>query len=72
MLHTEKIMKVFEDNNVKLLFGDNTRKNELVEKWLAKYERAGVPLYLYFAPGSDEAVVLPEVITNSNVTELFE
>ncbi len=72
VLHTEKIMKVFEDNNVKLLFGDNTRKNELVEKWLAKYERAGVPLYLYFAPGSDEAVVLPEVITNSNVTELFE
>lgn len=72
VLHTEKIMQVFKDNNVELLFGDNTRKNEVVEKWLAEYKRAGVPLYLYFAPGSDEAVVLPELITNSHVTDLFE
>lgn len=72
VLHNEKIMQVFKDNNVELLYGDNTRKNEVVEKWLAEYKRAGVPLYLYFAPGSTEAVVLPELITNSHVTDLFE
>jgi len=72
VLHTEKIMQVFEDNDVELLFGDNTRKNEVVEKWLAKYDRAGVPLYLYFAPGAEEAVVLPELINNSHITDLFE
>ena len=43
-----------------------------MEKWLAEYKRAGVPLYLYFAPGADEAVVLPELINNSHVTDLFE
>jgi thiol:disulfide interchange protein DsbD len=72
VLHTDKIMQVFKDNNVELLFGNNTKKNEVVEKWLAEYKRAGVPLYLYFAPGADEAVVLPELITNSHVTDLFE
>lgn len=71
VLHTEAIMQVFKDNNVELLFGDNTKKNEVVEKWLAEYKRAGVPLYLYFAPGAEEAVVLPELISNSHVTDLF-
>ncbi|OQY38257.1 MAG: hypothetical protein B6226_03935 [Candidatus Cloacimonetes bacterium 4572_65] len=71
VLHTKEIMGLFKENDIELLFGDNTRKNELVEKWLAQYQRAGVPLYLYFAPGSDEAVVLPEIITGSMVKELF-
>lgn len=72
VLFTSKIMEVFKDNNVELLYGDNTRKNEVVEKWLVEYKRAGVPLYLYFAPGAEEAIVLPELITNSHITDLFE
>jgi thiol:disulfide interchange protein len=55
-----------------LLYGDNTRKNELVEKWLAKYQRAGVPFYIYFAPGADQGVVLPELISPSTITDLIK
>lgn len=72
VLRTEHMKKFFEENDVECLFGDNTRKNDIIQKWLTKYDRAGVPLYLYFAPGSDEAVVLPEIITDSDVKDLFK
>ena len=30
---------------------------------LTNYGRSGVPLYLYFAPGRAQAVVLPQLLT---------
>jgi thiol:disulfide interchange protein len=30
---------------------------------LADYDRSGVPLYLYFAPGARTAEVLPQLLT---------
>jgi thiol:disulfide interchange protein DsbD len=29
--------------------------------------RDGVPLYLYFAPGSDKPVILPQILTEAGV-----
>lgn len=68
----DAIREFFKEKNVELLYGDNTRKNELVEKWLAKYQRAGVPFYIYFAPGAKEGVVLPELISPGTITNLIK
>jgi thiol:disulfide interchange protein DsbD len=68
----DEIKDFFDEKDVVLLYGDNTRKNELVEKWLAKYQRAGVPFYIYFAPGADQGVVLPELISPSTITDLIK
>ncbi len=68
----DDIRAFFQEKNVELLYGDNTRKNELVEKWLAKYQRAGVPFYIYFAPGASDGVVLPELISPSTITDLIK
>lgn len=68
----DEIKDFFEEKDVVLLYGDNTRKNELVEKWLARYQRAGVPFYIYFAPGAEDGVVLPELISPSTITDLIK
>ena len=38
--------------------------------FLAKHGRAGVPLYLYYAPGK-EPVILPQILTVSTLTDLI-
>jgi len=34
---------------------------------LSAQQRSGVPLYLYYAPGAQTAVVLPQILTESIV-----
>src|SRR5262249_6945999 len=48
--------------NVAYLVADWTRRSPAITALLDKYQRPGVPLYLYFAPGKD-AQVLPQVLT---------
>jgi thiol:disulfide interchange protein len=45
-----------------MLKADFTKGDEQIANILAEYMRAGVPLYLYFIPGN-EVAILPEVLT---------
>ncbi len=51
------------DNDIHILKGDWTNKNDEIAEVLARYGRAGVPLYLYFPKGAEKAVLLPELLT---------
>jgi thiol:disulfide interchange protein len=48
---------------VTTMVGDWTRGDPAITAFLAKHGRAGVPLYLYYAPGQAEPRVLPQVLT---------
>jgi thiol:disulfide interchange protein DsbD len=63
VLNTDDMQKEFKAKGVVLLHGDFTKKDPVILKWLRRYDRGGVPLYLLFVPGQDEAVVFPELIT---------
>ena len=44
--------------------GDWTRRDDEIRKELARFGKAGVPLYLVYGPGaSDRPIVLPELLT---------
>ena len=45
-------------------------KDEEIGKWLRKFNRAGVPLYVFYAPGK-EAVALPEIITKDMILKML-
>jgi len=66
VLNTAKIRNMFDEYNVRLVKGDFTAGNREIAKWLAEYNRAGVPLYILFRPGED-AVVFPEILTRSMI-----
>lgn len=67
VLMTDDIQQLFKDKGVTVLKGDWTNRNAEIADVLARYGRAGVPLYLYYAPGSSDAVLLPEILTSSAV-----
>lgn len=59
----------FAAANVAVLMGDWTRPDPVISKFLEKHGRAGVPLYLYYAPGKDP-VILPQILTVGTLTDL--
>ena len=42
---------------------DWTNRNDAITKLLDANGRSGVPLYLYYAPGADKPVILPQILT---------
>lgn len=56
---------------VVIMVGDYTRRDPDITRFLAKYGRSGVPLYLYF-PKNGEATVLPQILTVSDLTALAD
>ena len=53
----------FRSLGVTTLRADWTDRSEPIARALAEQGRAGVPLYLLYAPGATEPVILPEVLT---------
>ena len=61
---------VFEAKDIAVLVGDFTRRDPALARTLARYERSGVPLYLYF-PAKGDAQILPQILTPSMLAELI-
>ncbi|GAA0667665.1 protein-disulfide reductase DsbD domain-containing protein [Sphingomonas insulae] len=53
----------FAKNKVAVLVGDWTDGDPALGRFIQAHNRAGVPLYLYYAPGATEPRVLPQVLT---------
>lgn len=64
------VAKSFGDKGVTVLVGDWTRGDAAIGAFLQKHGRSGVPLYLYYPPGSGEPRVLPQVLTPGILTSL--
>lgn len=71
-LNTTVVREAFARAGVTVLEGDWTRQNQEITAVLARYGRNGVPLYLYFPPGTDIArpQILPQVLTTQVLTGL--
>ena len=60
------IISAFAENNVAYVKADWTNRDPLVTKALSEFDRAGVPLYLFYPAGlSDEEgpMILPQILT---------
>jgi thiol:disulfide interchange protein len=65
-----EVAQAFGKAGVKVLVGDWTRGDPAIGRFLAEHGRSGVPLYLYYRPGSAKPEVLPQLLTPSLLTEL--
>jgi len=66
-LETPASRKAFEQAGVVKLKGDWTNRDDEITGVLKELGRAGVPLYLFWAPGADKPKVLPQVLTESMI-----
>ena len=61
-LDNQDVINYFIKNDVKLLRGDWTTKDEKILKFIKKYERFGVPVNIIYSRKYENGLVLPENI----------
>lgn len=62
-IDTDGVHAAFAAKHVAVLEGDWTDGDATLGRFIQAHNRAGVPLYLYYAPGAAEPQVLPQVLT---------
>lgn len=53
--------QIITQKHVAYLIADWTNRNAVMTKLLDADSRSGVPLYLYYIPGADRSVILPQI-----------
>ena len=71
-LKSDSVQDFFSREGVQVMVGDWTNEDPAITEILQRHGRAGVPLYLYFKPGSDQALVLPQLLTPDIVIDAIE
>jgi len=67
VLKTKRTQALFEETNTAFLVADWTNKNDEIAAELAKYGRAGVPLYLVYSNNSVSPAILPQILTYNDI-----
>lgn len=62
VIDTDAVKKTFDDLDVVVVKADWTRKDEQITKWLKRFNRAGVPMYIVLPAGRPDApILLPDL-----------
>ncbi len=66
-LETTATREAFEKSGTVKLKGDWTNRDPEITSMLKELGRAGVPLYLFWAPGAERPKILPQVLTPATI-----
>lgn len=72
VLDGRAVQQAFERRDVVMMRADWTRRDPEITRALAAFGRNGVPLYLVYRPGMQQAAVLPELLTSELVLRAVE
>jgi len=67
VLSRASVKSAFAQKHVAYLIADWTNRNAAITKLLDANSRSGVPLYLYYTPGADKPVILPQILTEAGI-----
>ena len=70
VIATDAVKRALAGNKVTVLVGDWTNGDSSLGKFIEAHNRAGVPLYLWYVPGESEPRVLPQILTQSMLSDL--
>ncbi len=68
-INRSETQRAFKDAGVEIFVGDWTNGDPAIGRFLESRGRAGVPLYLWYAPGKDDPEELPQILTPSMLVE---
>ena len=71
-LSSARVAGAMTASNAVYLVGDWTRRDDAITRELERHGRSGVPLYLFYAPGSDQPRVLPQLLGEGVLIEALE
>ena len=68
---TDNVMEIFDSKDITYLKADWTNRNATIAKELEKYNRSGLPVYIYWNKNLDEPMVLNELLTEGYLMEII-
>lgn len=68
VLKTDRAAAFFKEKGIRVLYGDFTNGDPVIEEWIRSYGRAGVPVYAFY-PSERPYTLLPEVLSFSILEE---
>ena len=73
-LASDAVGETMTARGIQVVQGDWTAQDPVITEWLVRYDRPGVPLYLYFPPGSslETAIVLPQILLPETVIDAID
>ena len=71
-LSRPKVKQYLKENGIEYIVADWTNKNDEILKALEKYNRNGVPLYIYWKPGMQESKILPAILTEGLLLDILK
>jgi thiol:disulfide interchange protein DsbD len=72
VLSRDSVKSAFAKSKVAYLVADWTNQNPEITRLLKDNGHSGVPMYLYYAPGAQKPVVLPQILTEGRMLSLFD
>lgn len=63
VLFTEKGDSFFRDRSLITMKGDYTNKDPIIDQWIRKFGKAGVPVYVYYPSDGSDFFVFPEILS---------
>ena len=69
IINSNKIIKLFEENNILLIRADWTRPNKKVNVFLEKYKRFGIPFNAFFSKNFPNGILLSELLSEKEILE---
>ena len=67
VINSNKIVQLFEDNQVTLLRADWTRPNQKINNFLEKYDRFGIPFNAFFSKNFPKGILLSELLSEKEI-----
>jgi thiol:disulfide interchange protein len=68
VIETQAVQGALQSGKVAVLVGDWTDGDPVLGRFIERHNRAGVPLYLWYAKGAAQPEVLPQVLTRAMIT----
>ena len=68
VIETDAVQDALKAGKVAVLIGDWTDGDPALGRFIEQHNRAGVPLYLWYAKGAAQPEVLPQVLTAAMIT----
>jgi thiol:disulfide interchange protein len=70
VLGTKEVQAFLKNQNIQYIKADWTNRNSEIAAALEAYERSGVPLYVFWKPGMDQAKILPAILRKKDILNL--
>lgn len=70
-IDTDAVQNVFDQEKISVIKADWTNKNDAILNYLKQFNRAGIPLYIYYPP-SGIPMILPQVLTPSTIVNVIK